>query len=94
MSTAEQFMGGKIKSIQRGVFSITGTNSTASVTISAVDTSKAILTSLGSSGNGGASDASTLCYLELVDATTVRATRNQSAVSGTSRISYQVVEYY
>lgn len=82
--------GGFIKSIQRGVISITAGNTSATATITSVNTSKSILFDLGASvtNNTNESDA----RLALTNATTVTATRQGN--TGTTEKAFQVVEYY
>ena len=79
----------KIKSIQRGTISLSGTTS-ASATISSVNTAKATLTYLGNSV--GDSPATVQARIALTNATTVTATR--SATSTSAAVSYEVVEWW
>ncbi len=85
-----QFFGG-IKSIQRGVISIAGAASSNTATITSVDTAKAVISCLGSTGTDASTNSSS-GYVALTNATTVTATRGGS--SGTGSVSWQVVEYY
>ncbi len=82
--------GGGIKSIQRGIISIVNLDATADAIVSAVDTSKSTLSYLGTSSiNTNPED---IAYVELVDATTVRATR-RVANTGTTFLSWELIEY-
>jgi hypothetical protein len=103
MSTLSQFVGGSpIKSIQRGVIS-TGTNdSSATATISSVDTTKAIVNYLGSRlpiNNTSAvvvnDFGNTLAHVALTNATTITITRGRAPGGGWGaiNISYEVIEY-
>jgi hypothetical protein len=82
---------GSIKSIQRGVISLSGSSATATATITAVDTSKSLLNHLGTLVN--TDDARQITHLTFTNATTITATRSAST-SGTQEVSFQVVEYY
>ena len=83
------FPPGSIKSIQRGTISIGSGTSSATATISSVDTSKAVIENLGVRGNG-AVPAGTI---ELTNSTTVTAHRGYDMGLITVH-AYQVVEYY
>ncbi|HMM52296.1 MAG TPA: hypothetical protein PKD87_11850 [Burkholderiaceae bacterium] len=80
----------KIKSIQRGTISLTSGTTSASATISSVNTAKATLTYLGNSV--GDSPATVQARIALTNATTVTATR--SATSTSAAVSYEVVEWW
>lgn len=76
-----------IKLIQRGVISVPSGSTTATATITAVDTSKSILSNLGRHidiSRGGS--------LTLTNSTTITATCTTG--SSNTTISYQLVEYY
>jgi hypothetical protein len=93
MSTISQFFGGSgsvIKSIQRGLITISGAATSATATLSpAVTTSKAMLMNLGS--NAVDFDVRYQARLTLTNSTTVTATR---VGTGTDTfVSWQVVEY-
>lgn len=89
MSSLSDFLPGRIKSIQRGTIAVTGATS-ATATITSVDTSKSILTHLGQhSTQTGLDNVAT--SLALTNATTITATRGAS--TGTVTVGYQVVEY-
>lgn len=82
---------GSIKSIQSGIISITASNTSATATVSAVNTSKSVLSTLGSGGtSAGAGDVAG--YLTLTNSTTVTGFRSNT--SGSCSISWQLVEYY
>lgn len=90
MSTLSQFTGQKIKSIQRGVLTMTSSSLTA--TISSVDTSKSILYFLGNTAYNSTSGTGDI-YIELLDSTTIRGTRSTPTGGTATLVSYQVVEY-
>lgn len=103
MSSLSQFSStGNIKSIQRGVITISTNTSSSSVTINSVNTSKSVLHYLGQStssynsgyGTYGGSGASADAYLTLSNSTTITATRTVSSTNYIQYISYQIVEYY
>lgn len=75
--------GSPIKSIQRGIITIAV--GTATATITAVDTTKSVLSYLGTKLTAG-SDTATLV---LTDSTTITAT-----MTGTGQVSWQLVEHY
>jgi hypothetical protein len=77
---------GSIKSIQRGVVSAA---SPALVTISPVNTNKAVLSFLG--GNTGGTALSNLPYIALTSATVLTVS---ASGYNTSTLSWQIVEYY
>ena len=76
MSTLSQFVGGSIKSIQRGVINIAGATGTVStdITISAVDMAKSEVRLTGTAYNGTAS-------LSLTGPTTLNVTRSTNSVA-------------
>lgn len=85
--------GSVIKSIQRGVITFGTSATTATATISAVDTSKALVLWGGSSGGSSSSNSSHWdARLDLSSSTVVTATKYSSGY--TSYVSYQVVEFY
>lgn len=104
MSSLSQFaQSGRIKSIQRGLISIGTSSSSASITITSVDTSKSVLYNLGQStaalinnayyyygGHAYNADA----YLSLTNSSTITASRTLTGVDVVQYISYQIVEYY
>lgn len=95
MSTLGQFAGGGIKSIQRGTISVATTagSSSATATITSVDTSKSDIQLLGASGATSGS-FSGFTRAELTNATTVTAYYIGAGVSGNINVGYQVVERY
>ena len=98
MSTLSQFgFGGGIKSIQRGLISMTAT-STATATISPVNTSKSILYFLGNSTAPNSDTLSNsinrMAYLTLTDSTTITASGAPTSASSGMAVSWQLVEYY
>ena len=76
-----------VKSIQRGTIAITTT--VAATTVTAVVVARAVLTLLGARGTGGASDLAVT--LVLTNTTTITA--NRSTSTGTTIVSYELVEY-
>ena len=94
MSNVSQFFGGGVKSIQRGVISIdTGSTSTGTATITAVDTSKSMIVPLGATG--ASFNTAVASRLALTNSTTVTAVaRNGSGVSSqVIDVGYQVIEF-
>ena len=89
MSSFSQFGGGSIQSIQRGVINTTGVAS-ATATISAVNTSKSILSVLGFTASSSSPCFSTIA---LTNSTTITATTT-GANANASSIGWQLVEYY
>lgn len=85
-------MGGvRIKSIQTGAITISGTNLTATATVTEVDTTKAVLISNGcrmASDNG-----STSAHIVLTNKTTITATRASYGSSSNTIVSYTLVEF-
>lgn len=94
MSTLTQFLPQTgIKSVQRGTFTIGSTDYFASVSISAVNTSKAFVLWGGAANPGGTSSFADNYYrIELDSSTSVTATRpgNTNSVI----VAYQVVEFF
>ena len=88
--------GGGIKSVQRGVITFSSSSTTATATISAVDTSKAFVLWGGAISGGSGSGTSTSnpgswdARVDLTNSTTVTATKWWSFAS---TLSYQVVEF-
>ena len=91
MSKASEIFGGGgggIKSVQRGSASLPSSTSTVTITISAVDTSKTVVTNLGAS----AFNAFQMNYrLELTSATTVTVYRVNA--SNAQTLSWEVIEF-
>jgi hypothetical protein len=91
MSTLTQFLPQNppagIKSVQRGLITISSSNYTATATISSVN-----MTWLGSVGSASIDPyAANMARVELTDATTVTATRGIN--TGSATVSYEVVEF-
>lgn len=81
-----------IKSIQRGVISMSSASS-ASATVTAVNPSRAELTLLGvTTTDNTVSQDRWLCRLELTNSTTVSAVKIPAV--GTYNVAWQLVEYY
>lgn len=90
---------GQIKSIQRGTITIAANQSSATATITSVDTSKAELRLLGFYVSTMDTDTPTInirnhVYVTLANATTVSALRHYADTSGVATVSYEVVERY
>lgn len=102
MSTLSQFSGGGIKSIQRGTITVPtagGSGSSATATITAVNTAKTILNYCGcASGQKGAtssSNAAVMARIALTSSTQITASTNVSTGGGTvPTVSYEVIEYF
>ena len=97
MSTLSQF-GSGIKSIQRGIVTISGANvTTATATIASVNTAKSSLTHLGTigydQGGNATADGSANTRLVLTNSTTITAARTFTT-SATLAASWELVEYY
>lgn len=85
---------GSIKSIQRGTITLSGTSTSGAATISSVDTSKSVLTVLGSSASAaGTALQGAFGRVTLTDATTITVNRTTNG-SNDLIVSYQIVEYY
>jgi hypothetical protein len=84
---------GSIKAIYRGTITLVYSNTSNTATITAVDTTKSILMNLGGYGtDSGSVNVGSIPYLELTNSTTITASR-ASGCSGTSKVSYQLVEF-
>lgn len=83
----------RIKSIQRGTISITGTNATATATITSVNTAKTRIRFLGAYTGQVASNWCPGATVALTNATTITATKNAN-VSGTHAVSWELTEFY
>ena len=77
-----------IKSIQRGTITITGTNTTATASITSVDTSKTELRYLGVTETSSDSGA----YLTLSSSTQITATRAAPTASHSVTVSWELTE--
>ena len=80
-----------IKSIQRATITFAAAT-TATATITSVDTTKALLSHLGVVAGAGNSFTNDSIRLELTNATTVTATR--AGASGTPIVGFEVIEYF
>lgn len=95
MSTLNQFIIGNIKSIQRGTVSLNTQVNTVAVTISSVNTSKSLLTHLGTNANVQSAAMTPIdAYLALTNSTTITAIRTSPPTNFSTIVSYQIVEYY
>ncbi len=91
MSSLTDFVGGGIKSLQRGT--ITVSSASVNATVTAVNVSKSILMYLGQSGAAGTTfDGASGVRIFLTDATTVNA--SCPIYFNNQVVSYQLVEYY
>lgn len=87
--------GRAIKSIQRGVITLSGTGNSATATISAVNTAKTELRFLGvTSLSGGAIINEGMVHIALTNSTTITSTRLFSGNSNTAAASWELTEYY
>lgn len=89
--------GSVVKSVQRGVVTITSTNQSNTATISAVDTAKSKLALLGvSSSNSSDADNRILgVRLTFTNSTTITATRTSAtALNGTLSVAFEVLEHF
>lgn len=98
MSNLSQFGGGGIKSIQRGNITVniagTGTTYSNTATITAVDTSKSVLSLLGHTFPASTNFGPAVARLELTNGTTVTAFAGHSGGAvGNYIVGWQVVEY-
>lgn len=84
-----EFATGVIKSVQRGTITVSGASATE--TIQAVNTQRAVLICLGMTTNSASVDEG-ICGGELTDSTTITVTRTTSANQVV--YGYQVVEWY
>lgn len=85
MSSLTDFVGGGIKSIQRGTITSSNPATTTTATISAVNTNKTMLNYLGASIANA--------RITLTDATTITLTIAYEFAVNTS-VSYEVIEFY
>ena len=94
MSTLTQFLPQTgIKSVQRGVITITAGNYNNTATISSVNTGKSYLNWLGSITGSSIDPYSIgMSRIELTSSTTVEALRGVN--TGGCSVSYEVVEFY
>lgn len=86
------FGASKIKSIQRGTIMLSGANTTATSTVTAVVTGKAELRMLGARApSSGATDAPEVS-VALTNSTTITATRSQTTNAAT--VSWELTEWW
>lgn len=98
MSLLSQFYPGSgIKSVQRGTITMANLETSASATISSVDTSKSMVSFLGFTTTESSANLDTyLTRISLTNSTTVTVNRNTAfGPSGTRSItvSYEVIEF-
>lgn len=95
MSTLTQFSGGGIKSIQRGTISITNPSTSATATVTSVNTAKSLLTYLGQTGyySGSSTDGVSDIRIVLTNSTTITATVYATSLGVPVIVSYELVEY-
>lgn len=94
MSTFSQFTGGGgIKSIQRGTITFSGMATTATATISSVDTSKSELRALGETCSASTALTEVFNRIALTNSTTITATRATAANSITTIVSWELTEW-
>jgi hypothetical protein len=90
MSSLSQFVGGAIKSIQRGTISIGNGVTTQTATVTSVDTTKSQLNFLGCYTADTAITA--LASVVLTNATTI--TGQRSSNTSTTVVSWELIERY
>lgn len=88
-----------VKIVQRGTIAVTGTATSATATITAVNTANAVVFYDGftTSNNGAMSAVSPKDYcftLALTNSTTITATRAGNSSNNTYTIAFEVVEYW
>lgn len=84
----------KIKSIQRGTISMTGSATSGTATITSVDTTKSELRFMGSSNTDTITDTTAISRVVLTNATTVTANRSGTSPTGTTVVGFEVTEWY
>ena len=102
MSAVSNPSGGGIKSIQRGTITVSDNNLTNTATISAVVTTKSVISLTGPTSTDNVAPATNLngpgaggAYLILTNTTTLTLTRAIIyAANNTLTYGYQVVEYF
>lgn len=92
MSVLTQFVGGGIKSIQRGVTGSVVVSGTETITINSVDTSKSVLINLGVTTTNTGTFYTAQGYFELTNSTTI--TFYNGGGSNSCKGAWQIVEYY
>ena len=95
MSNFSQFSSGGIKSVQRGTISLTGSNTTATATVSAVDVTKSQLAMLGLSTDSGNTNVTSESFtrLSLTNSTTITATRGTVGLGIHTTVSWELTEF-
>ena len=93
MSSLSQFTGAAIKSIQRGSITLSGATS-ATATITAVNTSKTELRFLGSRTRDDTVNAWGTSTIELTNSTTITARWDSAAFGNTNTVSWELTEFY
>jgi hypothetical protein len=85
---------GLLKSVQRGTIAISGSNTTNTATITAVDTSKAFANYCLSTSDSNDTLADIIGVVELINSTTVQAELEDNPGPGrTYTFAYEVVEF-
>ena len=95
MSTFSQFTNGnRIKSIQRGTITLSGTSS-ATATIASVDTTKTELRMLGFTSDYAGTNTESPYFprISLTSSTTITATRVSNNNTYTTVVSWELTEY-
>lgn len=94
MSTTSQFLGSGVKSIQRGIAVMNTSDTSITVTITSVSTSKTELRLLGVRHvSGGVTDtALSAVNISLTNATTITCQRG--ATGAEVRVSWELTEFY
>ena len=96
MSTLTQFSGAGIKgNVQRGTITINIGSTTATATVTSVNTLKSVLTHLGQTGyySSTSSDGLGNVRISLTNATTITATAGANPNATAFTVSYELVEY-
>ena len=92
MTLATALFGAGVKSVQTGTIVITNTNLTNTATVSSVNTAKSVVLFGGWTTDNASGTLIFSPYLTLTNATTVTATRSNTA--NTTTVSYTVLEFY
>lgn len=90
-ATVIQFKASAVSSVQQGTISL-GTTTSATATITSVDTARSVAVFLGALENHTAASDRAFCAITLTDATTVTANR-QDAFTNTATVGYVVIEF-
>jgi hypothetical protein len=98
MSTLSQFFSGSspIKSIQRGTITIPANATSATATITSVNTSKTMINFLGYNHDTAYTSYSpniVVPRITLTNSTTVTATKGTSHFASVTIVSYEVIEF-